>query len=240
MIIEAPYARMISPRIGYNDGDSELVIAPEEPFTIRDGVALLRKIEWAARISHRSEEAITPSSYEKIIRSVVLQHGDMSVTEHATVTVEAFVDRGITHEWVRHRLFSYTQESTRFVNYVKKMLPKFIRPVFTKEQDEKGANHIWEVAIEHLENAYVKLIEAGCAPQIARSVFPNALGSKIVVTGNIRSWRHFFIMRTSAETHPQMKEISIPLLLEFQQKIPVLFEDIVPGSRQIESMRLPK
>lgn len=233
MHIQEPYARMISPLMGYYG-----TIGEQEVFSPNDGIAMLRKIEWAARISHRSEDAITPDSYEKIIRSICLQHGDMSVTEHSVVTVEAFVDRGITHEWVRHRLFSYTQESTRFVNYLKKILPKFIRPLFTREQKEAGAETVWEVAIEHVEDAYVKLLQAGCTPQIARSVFPNALGSKIVVTGNLRSWRHFFIMRTSKEAHPQMRQVTIPLLREFQATIPILFEDIVPETRQADNMRL--
>ena len=80
------------------------------------GIALLRKIEWAGRISHRSEEAQSDTSWEKFIQSVVVGHGDWSIVEHASVTVDFYVDRGVTHELVRHRLFAFTQESTRFVN----------------------------------------------------------------------------------------------------------------------------
>lgn len=238
--IVTPYARMLSPQLGYDsiDRNGSPCVIRSTDFTPQDGIAMLRRIEYAARVSHRSEEAITWDSYDRILRSVVLQHGDMSVIEHATVTVEAVVDRGITHEWVRHRLFSYTQESTRFVNYVKKMLPSFIVPKFTAEQETNNARYIWETAIQHLENAYVQLITAGCAPQLARSVFPNALAAKIIVTGNLRSWRHFFIMRCSKNTHPQMLEVSLPLLAEFQRNIPILFEDIVPMRQQSESMTL--
>lgn len=233
MQIVEPYAKMCSPMMGYDDEKPIEFI----PFSAADGRALMRRIEYAARISHRSEDLVTPTSYIRLLDSVVNNHGDFSVIEHEKITVEAVVDRGITHEWVRHRLFSYTQESTRFVNYLKKMFPSFIRPKFTPEQLQNGAGDVWEVAITHLENAYVSLINAGCAPQIARSVFPNALAAKIVVTGNLRSWRHFFIMRTSKETHPQMKEVSIPLLGMFQETIPMFFADIVPEQRQADMMR---
>lgn len=197
------------------------------------GVALLRKIEWCGRISHRSEEAQTETSWEKFLRAVVLGHGDWSIVEHAVATVDAIVDRGITHEWVRHRLGSYTQESTRFVNYEKKMPAAFISPCFPNE----AALVIWNDGIQYAESTYKSLISLGVAPQIARSVFPNALGSRIVTTYNLRNWRHFFLMRTTREAHPQMRQVSIPLLKEFQEKIPVLFEDIEPEAKQADNLR---
>lgn len=197
------------------------------------GVELLRKIEWCGRISHRSEEAQTEDSWERFLRAVVLGHGDWSIVEHASVTVDAVVDRGITHEWVRHRLGSYTQESTRFVNYEKKMPAAFISPCFPTE----AALDVWHIAIENAELAYKSLIESGIAPQIARSVFPNALASRIITTYNLRNWRHFFLMRTTREAHPQMRQVSIPLLKEFQEKIPVLFEDIEPEAKQADNLR---
>jgi len=198
------------------------------------GIDLLRKVEWIGRISHRSEEAQTPTSWERFIKSVVLGHGDWSITEHAVVSVDALVDRGITHEWVRHRIGAYTQESTRFVNYAKKMEPSFIYP------RGMAGEGVWEATINHAEQAYQSLIAWGVAPQLARSVFPNALASRLIVTYNLRNWRHFFLMRTSIETHPQMREVTIPLLKEFQEKIPLLYDDIVPESRQIDNMRLSR
>ena len=84
------------------------------------GIELLQKIEWAGRISHRSEDAQSADSWQRFVSAVVLGHGDWSIVEHATATVDCYVDRGITHEIVRHRLFAFTQESTRFVNYEKK------------------------------------------------------------------------------------------------------------------------
>lgn len=205
------------------------------------GVALLRKIEWCGRISHRSEEAQSADSWERFIRAVVLGHGDWSIVEHASVTVDALVDRGITHEWVRHRLFSYTQESTRFVNYEKKMPPSFICPLgdLAGPEDE-AAYQAWKDSIDRAENSYRLMLLNGQPPQIARSVFPNALASRIICTGNLRNWRHFFIMRTTKEAHPQMRQVTIPLLAEFQERIPVLFEDIIPNARQVDSLKLPR
>jgi thymidylate synthase (FAD) len=234
MQIIQPYARMLPPPSEDDPGDDSNT---PRSFTDEDGINLLKHVEWCARISHRSEDAVTHNSWQRIIKAVVLDHGDWSVTEHSSVTVDAYVDRGITHEWVRHRLFAFTQESTRFVSYAKKMPPSFVQP---EGIDTDERRKWWDVAISTCEASYQRLIEAGCAPQIARSVFPNALASRIITTGNLRNWRHFLNLRTTAETHPQMKQVTIPLLLEFQRNIPLLFADIEPGSRQIDAMRRPR
>ena len=199
------------------------------------GVKLLKKIEFCGRISHRSEEAQTEDSWRRFIETVVLGHGDWSIVEHASATVDMLVDRGITHEVVRHRLFSFTQESTRFVNYQKKMPPSFITP-FNGEPGEVAKEAAWICGIEDSEKWYQKLINEGCAPQIARSVFPNALASRIIVTGNLRNWRHFFIMRVTKEAHPQMRQVTIPLLAEFKSRIPIIFDDIEPLTKQTLAM----
>jgi thymidylate synthase (FAD) len=222
----------------------------------------MRQIEWCGRVSHRSEEAQTPDSWRRFIETVVLGHGDWSIVEHVSVTVDAVVDRGITHEWVRHRLFSYTQESTRFVNYEKKMAPSFIYPKPDVEceyclrggkspefaYDSDGWKHgntgpecaydpQWLSCISHCEQMYIGLLSKGWRPQEARSVFPNALASRLITTGNLRNWRHFFIMRTTAEAHPQMRQVTIPLLAEFKKSFPLLFDDIEPMTKQSESMK---
>ena len=197
------------------------------------GIALLQKVEWCGRISHRSEDALTPESWKRFIEAVVIGHGDWSIVEHASASVDMVVDRGITHEIVRHRLFSFTQESTRFVNYEKKMPASFCEP----PDLGPDARSAWLNAMDQAEMTYKYLLANGCSPQIARSVFPNALASRIVVTGNLRNWRHFFIMRTTKEAHPQMREIAIPLLAEFQERIPILFDDIEPMARQADGMR---
>src|SRR5271169_6839580 len=153
MNIVTPYARIILPE------------------TLNDS---LRRIEYAARISHRSEDDMNENTTNRFIQAVVVNRGDWSVTEHVSASVEFLVDRGITHELVRHRLFSFTQESTRFVNYTKKMPPSFVNPFSVLGKDSiSGTSLNWIALIEHSEMCYKDLLSKGCAPQIARSVFPN-------------------------------------------------------------------
>lgn len=221
MNIVQPYAKLIS-------------IDGCEP-TKESGIKALQKIEWCGRISHRSEEAQTQDSWQRFIKAVVFDHGDWSIVEHANVTIDMLVDRGITHEWVRHRLCAFTQESTRFVNYEKKMPPSFIEPDFGEHQVERA--YLWRMSIEMAENQYRDLIHSGVPPQIARSVFPNALASRIITTTNLRNLRHLMIMRTTKEAHPQMRQVTITLLAEIKEKIPILFDDIEPLAKQSESMK---
>ena len=202
-----------------------------------DGIVLLRSCETAARVSHRSEERMTLDSWDKFLRFVVMTKGDFSVIEHRSVTVEAVVDRGITHEIVRHRIGSYTQESTRFCNYNKSGEIKIICPFTSDGNTLIPGYHAWGDAMRSAENFYLSMIDQGCSPQIARSVLPNSLASKIWITFNLRQWRLFFLMRTSIETHPQMLDVMVPLLDEFKQKVPIFYEDIISGARQADNMR---
>ena len=197
------------------------------------GINKLRRIEESGRISHRSEERQTPDTWERFIRSVVLGHGDWSITEHESVTVDVICDRAIQQEWTRHRLGAYTAESTRFVNYNKEGQElRLIAPPFNTEESRHTWNRAMCVAIE----SYKKLIVSGCPPELARSVLPLSLASSMRVTYNLRNWRHFFLMRTTKEAHPQMKQIAIPLLLTFKERIPLLFDDIKPGARQSDNL----
>lgn len=189
-----------------------------------DGVRMLRFIEEQARISHRSEDRMSLDTWEKFITAVVIQHGDWSVVEHASITATIRTDRGITHELVRHRLFSFTQESTRFVRYTDEL--EFIQPINLKSLIP------FEKAVTGAEYEYRRMLAAGDRPQEARSVLPNSLAATIAVTGNLRNWRHFFLMRTSKETHPDFKRITIPMLAEFQKVVPLLYDDIVPEASQ--------
>jgi len=203
--------------------------------TLEEGIDALKRIEYIGRISHRSEDRITDYSYARFIESVVMHHGDLSIIEHVSCSVEVEVDRGITHEIVRHRLGAYTQESTRFVNYSKDgQPPRFIMPDFVEPTEQQ----FWKEGVEQAATKYQTLLELGNAPQIARSILPTALASKLVITYNLRMWRHFFIMRTTKEAHPQMREVTIPLLEQFQHSIPILFDDIKPNAKQSDNMRL--
>jgi len=196
-----------------------------------DGEEILKKIEKAGRTAYKSENKITPDSAKKFVR-MIIESGHESVIEHEKITVRVICDRGITHEIVRHRIASYTQESTRFCNYSKGRFGSeitVIKPCFwdlSKEEDRRKYE-IWKKAMENAEKAYMELIQLGARPEEARSVLPNSLKTEIVITANLREWRHFFKLRTSKRAHPQMKEIAIPLLQEFKRRIPVIFDDII-------------
>ncbi len=203
------------------------------------GVEALRFIERLARISHRSEDKQTLASWERFILAVVLQHGDWSVVEHVTATALFRVNRGVTHELVRHRLFSYTQESTRFVNG-RKSYPEGLEFITPAEARNWSGLPTMDRLFEKVEEEYLSLLDRGVRPQEARAVLPNALASTIAVTGNLRAWRHLLIMRTTRETHPDFKQVTLPLLMDFKVRVPLLFDDISPDARQADNLRLPQ
>jgi len=158
---------------------------------------------------------------------MILDLGHESVIEHEKVTVRVICDRGISHEIVRHRIASYTQESTRFCNYSKGRFGNeitVIKPCFW--DDGSKEYKIWRDAMENAERAYMELIKLGAKPEEARSVLPNSLKTEIVITMNLREWRHFFKLRTSKRAHPQMREVATSLLQAFKERIPVIFDDI--------------
>lgn len=191
-----------------------------------DGAALLQKIELAGRVCYKSESKITPDSAEGFVRRI-LSNGHESVLEHEKLTVRIICDRGVTHELVRHRIASYSQESTRYCNYSLNKYENeltFIRPFFWNDDPEKF--RIWEESMAAAERGYLELIARGATPQEARSVLPNSLKTEIVVTMDLREWRHFFKLRTAPAAHPQMREVAVPLLKAFQEAVPVVFEGI--------------
>ena len=187
-----------------------------------DGEKMLKNIERAGRTCYKSEDKITSDSARKFV-AMIIKSGHDSVIEHEKVTVRVICDRGVTHEIVRHRIGSYSQESTRYCNYKSKGI-KVIEPLFFEKGSEKYK--LWQKAMENTADIYNLLIASGATPQEARSVLPNSLKTEIVVTFNLREWRHFFRLRCSKKAHPQMREVSIPLLREFKRNIPIIFDDI--------------
>ncbi|HOQ37787.1 MAG TPA: FAD-dependent thymidylate synthase [Acetivibrio sp.] len=195
-----------------------------------DGQQILKHIEKAGRVCYKSEDKTTESSAAEFVRRII-KNGHEAVIEHFSVTVKVICDRGVTHEIVRHRLASYSQESTRYCNYSKDKFTNqvtFIQPCFwdVNTEDGKRKYDIWKSVMEFSEEKYMELLELGATPQEARSVLPNSLKTELVMTMNLREWRHFFKLRTSTAAHPQMREIAIPLLDKFKELIPVVFDDI--------------
>lgn len=189
-----------------------------------DGRKILRNLERYGRLCYKSENRITQRSARKFV-ATLLKSGHESVIEHEKVTVRIICDRGVTHEIVRHRLASYSQESTRYCNY-KSQGVKVIEPLFYLGEENRTKYDEWVAAMLDAERHYLRLLELGSTPQEARSVLPNSLKTEIVITYNLREWRHFFKLRCSKRAHPQMREITLPLLAEFQQRIPVIFDGI--------------
>lgn len=187
-----------------------------------DGEEILTGLERYGRTCYKSEDRITPGSARRFVASI-LASGHESVIEHVSVTVRVICDRGVSHEIVRHRIGSYSQESTRYCNY-KRAGITVIDPYFFGGEGIKY--RIWYEAMEACERAYNALIEAGATPQEARSVLPNSLKTEIVITYNLREWRHFFRQRCSKRAHPQMREVAFMILRELRSRIPLIFDDI--------------
>ena len=191
-----------------------------------DAKRIMLGIERAGRTCYKSEGKIGDGTAEKFIAAII-KRGHESVLEHEKITVRFICDRGVTHELVRHRIASYSQESTRYCNYSQDRFGSeltFIKPCFWEDGSENM--RIWEETMQHIEDNYNKMTAAGAKPEEARSILPNSLKTEIVVTMNMREWRHYFKLRTSPAAHPQIREISIALLKEFKEKLPVLFTDI--------------
>lgn len=199
--------------------------------TISDnGIQELQQIERAARVCYKSEDNISADgeSAKKII-SRLIKSGHEAMLEHSFLSVKFIVDRGISHELVRHRLFSFAQESQRYCAYNKDKFGNeitVIEPLFFQAGTDKY--QMWYESCKTAEKYYFNLLKEGATPQEARSVLPNSTKTEIVISGNYREWRHFFGLRVDTPAHPQMREVTIPLLKELQSKIPLIFDDIIP------------
>lgn len=193
----------------------------------------LETLELCGRVAYKSEDKITPGSAEKFL-GLILTNKHESVLEHVGASMRFITDRGVSHELVRHRIASFTQESTRYVNYSKRGI-QFVLPVEFQHihwfsslgSDPRSVEAAsWAISMEHAETAYNRLIELGCSPQLARSVLPNSLKTEIVVTANLREWLHILKLRTNKTAHPQMQDLMRQALALFQEAVPVLFDDI--------------
>lgn len=193
---------------------------------------IYQTIELAGRTCYKSYDQITDESAERFVRAIV-KNGHEAILEHVSMTVVFTVDRGVSHELVRHRLASYAQESTRYCNYSQNKFGNeitVIRPCYL-DDNSTGKFNTWSRAMVDCENAYFMMLKQGCTPQEARAVLPNSLKTEVVMTANMREWRHFLKLRAAGETgkpHPQMLEVAVPLLNELRLKLPAIFDDIFP------------
>jgi len=192
-----------------------------EVLTPIDGEYILKFIEKCGRTCYKSEDKITTDSAEKFVRGLI-KRGHESVLEHFNITVKVITNRGVSHEIVRHRIGAYSQESTRYVSY-KDGIEVIAQPGI---EDNYEAGQCWLEAMMDAEDHYRELITLGVKPEIARDVLPNALKTEIVITYNLRQWRHFIKQRSSKAAHPQIRQLAFMILEKFQREIPVIFDDI--------------
>jgi thymidylate synthase (FAD) len=219
-----------------------------------DGDLILRNIEVAGRTCYKSEDKITPDSAAGFVKRIIAS-GHHSVIEHMNITARFVCDRGVSHELVRHRLAAYSQESTRYANYGKDkfgnrialILPLWypnLRPGdYSQAPDGNGGTRLvlpesvdaaallpaettWLRAMLGAEAAYLALLAAGEQAQQARGVLPNALKTEIVMTANLREWRHVFSVRCSPAAHPQIRQLLLPFLADLRERIPAVFDDV--------------
>ena len=199
-----------------------------------NGMEMLKNIEYIARTCYKSEDMMTDLSAVEMVKSLI-NRGHEAMLEHCVISVKFIVDRGVSHELVRHRMASYAQESTRYCNYSKDKFGNeitVIKPCFLDEDTENY--RIWKSSCEAAEKAYFAMLDNDATPQEARSVLPNSLKTEICMTANLREWRHFFKLRAlgiTGKPHPQMLEVTVPLLAEFKALIPVAFDDLVQGAK---------
>jgi len=198
------------------------VLVPETEIDIKK----IGKLERYARVCYKSEDKMGQEYSPGFLRNII-KRGHESISEHEKATVMFIVDRGISHEIVRHRIAAYSQESTRYCNYSKDKFGNeitVIEPYFFLERPE--AYKYWQDTCLSAEKNYMTMLNMGCSAQEARSILPNSLKTEIVVTYNMREWRHFFRLRCDVAAHPQMRQVAIPLLLLFRERLPLLFDDI--------------
>lgn len=208
-----------------------------------DGIEELQRIEIAGRTCYKSEEKITPDgeSAKRFVK-MIIDNGHEAMLEHSSLSVRFICSRGVSHEIVRHRLFSFAQESTRYCNYSKGKFGgecTFIVPPdqdwsvntdeYEDEYDESetdSAKIIWYASLKIIEDDYMCLLKEGWKPEQARDVLPNALKTEIVVTGNYREWRHFFKLRCDEKAHPHIRLLAQETLDDLKYRIPVVFDDL--------------
>jgi len=196
----------------------EILFIPEDD-------KILNIIETAGRTCYKSESK-DKEARSRFIKGLV-KSGHHSVIEHANITVRFICDRGVSHELVRHRLASYSQESTRYCNFSKNKFGNeitVIKPCFW-EEDDSNYKH-WFNAMQYAENSYLNMIQQGATAEQARSVLPNSLKTDIVMTANCREVRHILKLRCSKAAHPQIRELMEPLKAELKERLPDLFSDI--------------
>lgn len=187
-------------------------------------------IELGARNCYKSEDKIGEGSDERLFNQIVKQAHHDSVVEHGAITLRVVTDRAIMAQITRHRHFSFSIESQRYCNYSKDKFDgevQFVQPFDITTGTEVW--RIWRQACTIAEGAYNTLLEHKCKPEVARSVLPNCTKTEIVMTGNVRQWRHFFKLRSSGHAQKDVQYlVQLMYTAMMDNGIPsYMFDDII-------------
>lgn len=198
----------------------------------KGGIEELKHIERCGRVCYKSEDKISDDGESaKSFVKMLIERGHEAMLEHSNLCVKFILDRGSTHDLVRHRIASFAQESTRYCNYAKEKFGScltFVRPhYFMGCNGDTVKEIVWMNAMRDAEMYYLELINLGSSPQEARSVLPNSLKAELIISANYREWRNILRLRTAKNVHPHIKQVMIPLLMRLKNEIPVVFDDIL-------------
>ena len=191
-----------------------------------NGIQIMKNIERACRTCYRSEGKITEESYKTLLKNCITR-GHESVLEHEKITIRMYCDVGVYKDLTRHRVASFSIESTRYCNYGKDKFDnelKVIKPCNIEEETDIYVN--WKNACEAIEKNYMEMSNKGALPDQLRMILPHSVAAEVTMTANIREWKHILSLRASNHTHPSIRQLMIPLLLHFKQIMPEIFEDV--------------
>ena len=202
------------------------IIEPRIEVEKVDGIKIMKRIERACRTCYKSENKITEESYKTLLKNCITR-GHESVLEHEKITVRMICDIGVYKDLTRHRIASFSIESTRYCNYGKDKFNneiKFINPCNIEEGTE--LYELWKSACQNIEEAYIKMANLGATPDQMRMILPHSTAAEVTMTANIREWKHILALRASNHTHAAIRQLLIPLLLHFKTIMPEIFDDV--------------
>ncbi len=203
-----------------------IIIKPTIEVEPYDGKKIMKRLERACRTCYRSEGKITDTSYSNLLKYCI-NRGHESILEHEKISVRMICDVGVYKDLTRHRLASFSIESTRYCNYGKEKFDnqiRFIEPVNIR----KGTPEYkcWKECMASIEKTYLKMTELGCTPDQMRMILPHSTAAEVNMTANIREWKHILRLRCTKHAHLAINQVLIPLLLKFQKDMPEIFGDI--------------
>ena len=201
------------------------IIEPKIEIEEFNGIDIMKKLERACRTCYRSEDIIGEDTY-KILLKGCINNGHESVLEHEKITVRFTTELGAYKDFTRHRLSSFSIESTRFCSYDKDKFNKEIKVINPKYIIDPSIYQVWFKSCEIMEHNYMLMKKLGAKNDECREILNHSVSAEVVMTCNIREWRHILRLRCTKKVHPSLKVIFIPLLLLFKKEMPELFEDI--------------